>query len=141
MIMSTTVRMEQVQAMEPVLTKRILVATLFGLAMGGVCATAAFSAGILKFTSVTLIWVLLNRTVMGAVIGTSSLRLHWAWNGIVLGLVVGSVFSYYLFMNVPGPLPAINAIANGVFGLIIEFFTTVVFKQPSLARARLLRAS
>jgi hypothetical protein len=139
--MSTTVRMEQVQVMEPVLTKRILVATLFGLAMGGVCATMAFSAGILKFTPLTLIWVLLNRTVMGAVIGTSSLRLPWAWNGIMLGLVVGSVFSYYLFMNVPGPMPAINAIANGVYGLVIEFFTTVVFKQASLARARLVPAS
>jgi hypothetical protein len=133
--------MEQVQVMEPVFTKRILVATLFGLAMGGVCATAAFSAGILKFAPVTLIWVLLNRTVMGAVIGTSSLRLHWAWNGIILGLLAGSVFSFYLLMNVPGPMPAINAIANGVYGLIIEFFTTVVFKQPSLAPARLLRAS
>ena len=139
--MSTTVRMEQVQAMEPVLTKRILVAALLGLAMGGVCATAAFSAGILKFTPVTLIWVLLNRTVMGAVIGTSSLRMHWAWNGIVLGLVAGSVFSYYLFMNVPGPLPAVNAMANGVYGLIIEFFTTVVFKQPSLVQSRVLRAA
>jgi len=101
----------------------------------------AFSAGILKFTPLTLIWVLLNRTVMGAVIGTSSLRLPWAWNGIMLGLVVGSVFSYYLFMNVPGPMPAINAIANGVYGLVIEFFTTVVFKQASLARARLVPAS
>jgi hypothetical protein len=109
--------------------------------MGGLCASAAFSLGILKFTPVALVWVLLNRTVMGAVIGTSSLRLHWAWNGIVLGMAVGSVFAFYLFMNVPGVLPAMNAIADGVLGLIIEFFTTVVFKQPSLARARLLRAA
>ncbi len=136
--MSTAVRMEQVMA--PALPKRVLVATLFGLAMGGLCASGAFSAGILKFTPVMLIWVLLNRTVMGAVIGISSLRLHWAWNGIVLGLMVGSVFSFYLFMNVPGPLPAINAMVNGVFGLIIEFFTTIVFRQPRLAQSR-LRAS
>jgi hypothetical protein len=129
------------QVMEPALTNRIFVATLFGLAMGGLCASAAFSMGILKFTPVMLIWVLLNRAVMGFAIGISSLRLHWAWNGVVLGLVVGSVFSYYLFMNVPGPLPAMNAMVNGLFGLIIEFFTTVVFKQPRLGQARMRRAS
>jgi hypothetical protein len=120
---------------------RIVVATIFGLAMGGLCATAAFSNGILKFTPITLVWVLLNRAVMGAMIGVSGLRLHWAWNGIVIGLVVGSLFSYYLFMNVPGPLPAINAIVNGVFGLIIEFFTTVVFKQRAFVALPAMRAA
>jgi hypothetical protein len=30
----------------------------------------------------------------------------------------------------------VNAIVNGVFGLIIEFFTTVVFKQPAPAAPR-----
>ncbi len=97
--------------------------------------------GILKFTPMMLGWVLLNRTVMGAAIGISGLKVHWAWNGIVIGLVTGSVFSYYLFMNVAGPLPAINAMVNGVFGLLIEFFTTVVFKQPSLAMTRAKRAA
>ena len=137
--MSTSGMMERVA--ETSVMKRILVAAFFGLVMGGICATAAFSAGILKFTSVALVWVLLNRTVMGAVIGMSGLRLHWAWNGILIGLLVGSVFSYYLFMNVPGPLPAMNAVANGIFGLIIEFFTTVVFKQPPLGFSRAARTA
>lgn len=115
--------------------KRIVVATFFGLVMGGVCATAAFSAGFLKFTPVNLVWVLLNRGVMGFAIGISGLKLHWAWNGVIMGLVVGAIFSYFLFMNVgPGTVPVGNALANGVFGLIIEFFTTVVFKQPAPAR-------
>lgn len=126
---------------EPAPMKRILVATLLGLAMGGLCATAAFSAGILKFTPITLAWVLLNRTVMGAAIGMSGLRLHWPWNGFVIGVVVGSVFSFYLFMNVPGPLFAINAVVNGFYGLIIEFFATVVFKLPSFGASRAMRAA
>ena len=129
------------QAAEAASAKRILVASLFGLAMGGVCASTAFSAGILKYSPVVLAWVLLNRTVMGAVIGVSGLRLHWSLNGIVLGVVAGSVFSFYLFMNVPGPLPAMNLAANGIFGLIIEFFTTVVFRLPSPGRPRALRAA
>jgi hypothetical protein len=97
----------------------------------------AFSGGFLKFTAVNLVWILLNRAVMGFAIGTSGLKLRWAWNGIVMGLVVGSIFSYFLFMNLgPVMLPPVNALANGVFGLVIEFFTTVVFKQPAVAAPR-----
>jgi hypothetical protein len=68
---------------------------------------------------------------MGFAIGASGLNLRWAWNGIFLGIAVGSIFSYYMFMtNGPGPLLVVNFFVNGLFGLIIEFFTTVVFKQP-----------
>jgi hypothetical protein len=117
--------------------KRIMIATLFGLLAGGVCASAAFSGGFLKFTAVNLVWILLNRAVMGFAIGVSGLKLRWAWNGIIMGVVVGSIFSYFLFMNLgPVMLPPVNALANGLFGLMIEFFTTVVFKQPALAAPR-----
>jgi hypothetical protein len=107
------------------------------LAAGVLCATAAFSGALLKFTAVNLVWILLNRAVMGFAIGTSGLKLRWAWNGILMGLVVGCIFSYSLFMNVGlGVLPLVNALVNGIFGLMIEFFTTVVFKQPGLAAPR-----
>jgi len=90
----------------------------------------------MKFSIIALVWVLLNRAVMGFAIGVSRLKLHWAWNGIFMGLAVGSIFSYSLFMNGGlGILPLINFFVNGLFGLMIEFFTTKVFKQPSLARA------
>jgi hypothetical protein len=115
--------------------KRIAIAVLFGLVAGSICATGLFYGGILKFSIATLIWVLLNRAVMGFAIGVSGLKLRWAWNGIVMGLVVGSIFSYFLYMNVGmGMLPLMNFFVNGLFGLMIEFFTTVVFKQPSPAR-------
>jgi hypothetical protein len=116
--------------------KRITIATLFGLVAGGICATLMFSSGILKFTGVSLVWILLNRAVMGFVIGASALKLRWAWNGTALGLVVGSIFSYFLYMNVGGMLPLISPIGNAIFGLMIEFFTTVVFKQPAFGSAR-----
>jgi hypothetical protein len=117
--------------------KRIAIAIFFGLCAGVLCATGAFAAGILKFSITTLLFVLLNRAVMGFAIGVSGLKLHWAWNGIVIGMAVGSIFSYFLFMNVGvSILPAVNFFVNGLFGLGIEFFTTVVFKQPSPASAR-----
>ena len=118
--------------------KRILIATLFGLVAGVLCVTATFAGHLLKLTAVTLVWILLNRTVMGFAIGASALKLHWAWNGIVMGLVVGEIFSYFLFMNLGVKWLLLAPIGNAIFGLMIEFFTTVVFKQPAVARARVM---
>src|SRR5271157_156760 len=122
--------------------KRIIIAVFFGVVAGVLCAAAGIHGGFLKFTAINVVWVLLNRAVMGFAIGTSGLKLHWAWNGIVMGLVVGSIFSYFLFMNMGlGTLPLGNLlIGNPIFGLMIEFFTTVVFKQPALAASREMRA-
>jgi len=111
--------------------KRIVIATLFGLVAGVLCAAGAFYGHLLKFSVVTLVFVLLNRAVMGFAIGVSGLKLRWAWNGIFMGMAVGSIFSYFMFMtNGAGPLPVVNFFVNGLFGLMIEFFTTVVFKLP-----------
>lgn len=119
--------------------KRITIATLFGLVAGAICASVMFSSGILKFTTVTLLWILLNRAVMGFAIGASALKLRWAWNGIAMGLIVGSIFSYFLYMNVGGMMPLVSPIGNAIFGLLIEFFTTVVFKQPAFAPAPVVK--
>src|ERR1700752_5264715 len=117
--------------------KRIMIAILFGLVAGLICASGAFLGHILKFSAITLIWVLLNRAVMGFAIGISGLKVHWAWNGAIVGLVAGSIFSYSLFMDLgPVLLPAVNFFVNALFGLMIEFFTTKVFKQPAAFVAR-----
>jgi len=46
---------------------RILVATLMGVVMGIICASVVSAAHLLTLTTVTLIWILLNRTIMGFV--------------------------------------------------------------------------
>jgi hypothetical protein len=117
--------------------KRIVVAIFFGLVAGAICASGAFYGHLLKFSLVTLLFILLNRAVMGFAIGASGLKLPWAWNGILMGIAIGSIFSYFMFLtNGPGPLPVVNFFVNGLFGLMIEFFTTVVFKQPAVAVRR-----
>lgn len=104
--------------------------------MGVLCWSLLISAGILKFTVATLIFVLLNRALMGFAIGASGLRLHWAWNGIVMGMAVGSVFSYFLFLSTGAwMLAAMNFFVNGLFGLLIEFLTTKPFRLPVPAHA------
>ena len=121
---------------------RIITATFFALVAGAICASGAFYGHLLKFSVASLIWILLNRAVMGFVIGASGLKLHWAWNGILIGVVVGSIFSYFLFMTLgPGIVPPVNAVVNGVFGLIIEFFTTKVCKQPAFPPVRKLESA
>ena len=113
--------------------KRITIATLFGVVAGALCATISFSSGILSFTAVNLVWILLNRTVMGFAIGISGLKLHWAWHGILMGVVVGSIFSYFLYMH-GMKMAVLTPIGNAIFGLMIEFFTTVVFRAPALRK-------
>lgn len=113
--------------------KRITISILFGLVAGLICASGAFYGHILKFSVVALLWILLNRAVMGFAIGISGLRVHWAWNGAIVGLVVGSIFSYSLFMNAGLVQIALgNFCVNALFGLMIEFFTTKVCKQRAL---------
>ena len=121
--------------------KRIIIAVFFGVIAGVLCAAASIHMGILKLTAINVVWVLLNRAVMGFAIGTSGLKLHWAWNGMLMGLVVGAIFSYSLFMNMGlGTLPIVNLlVGNPIFGLMIEFFTSVVFKQSSPAAARVTK--
>jgi hypothetical protein len=114
--------------------KRIVVAILFGLLAGCICAGGGIAAGIFKLTAINVIWVLLNRGVMGFAIGISGLKLHWAWNGVIVGLAVGAIFSYWMFMATGlRLLPVVNFFVNGFFGLLIEFFTSKVFKLPSAA--------
>ena len=103
-----------------------------GRSCGAAGVEAVTGARVLEYSATTLLFILLNRTVMGFAIGASGLRLRWAWNGVVVGLVVGSISSYFLFKRVgEGTLWLVNFFVNGVFGSGIELFTTVVFKQKA----------
>ncbi len=113
--------------------KRMVIATACGLVAGILCVSAGSALG-LNLTPRSVGWALLNRTLLGFVIGISALRLHWAWHGCLMGLLVGSLFSYSAWMF-EGPVWLVAGLLAGsiVFGLLIELFTTVVFKQPQAA--------
>jgi hypothetical protein len=115
--------------------KRLGIATACGVVAGLLCVSAGAMLG-LKVTPIFFGWAMLNRTLLGFVIGISALRFHWALHGSVMGLLVGSLFSYSLWM-LGDPAWTIAAVLAGsiIFGVLIEFFTTVVFKQPQQASA------
>jgi hypothetical protein len=72
--------------------------------------------------------LLSHRTLPGFVIGISSLRWHWTLYGILLGLIVG-IPDVHFFNMVRGELSnGLCFLFGAVRGLMIEFFTSVVFK-------------
>ncbi len=115
--------------------KRILIATALGVCAGIVCALLGRSLGV-KLTAGSFGWIMLNRTLLGFVIGISSLRMHWALHGGLIAVLVGSLFSYSAFMSGTPPLFAGGVLLGSiVFGVLIEFLTTVVFKLPAVSQA------
>lgn len=117
--------------------KRMVIATACGVVAGLVCVSIGALIG-LKITPAGFGWALLNRTLLGFVIGISAIRLHWAWHGALMGVLVGSLFSYSAWLA-GGPAWLIFGLLGGsmVFGLGIDFFTTVIFKQPQQRPAAL----
>ena len=106
-------------------TKRIIIATIFGLITGILCYLGGKYYADVEFTTGIALSTILNRTLIGFVIGISLFKLNWALHGILMGIIVGLPFS-------------IVAIGQGdfwtllifsiIWGFIIELFTTLVFK-------------
>ena len=109
---------------------RILVATLCGFIAGIFCYLSGVILIPIEHDLMLFIWVIVNRTLLGFVIGISILKVHWALNGLIVGLTVGLVFPLNAIM-IGKELPLIiSAYVMGIiYGILIEFFTSVVFKQ------------
>lgn len=112
-------------------TKRVLIATLFGLIFGFVCWGLAFMGG--ETTWYLALSIIVSRTVMGFAIGLSAWRLGWWLHGILLGAIFSVPMGISGFFT---PEKAwfifIWSIVMGViYGFLIELFTTVVFKAKA----------
>ncbi len=111
--------------------KRVFIATLMGVVSGLICAGFASTGGPLSFP--LFMNILTGRVLIGFVIGISALRIHWAINGPLMGLIVGIPAAFGGMMaDVEGFTPASMFIATLVMGVIygflIEFVTSVIFK-------------
>jgi len=108
-------------------TSRILTTTLLGLVFGIICMLLS------RYTAEIAFWplgvsYLLHHTVMGFVIGASSLKMNWAAHGVLWGALFG------LFLAISGigtyPEPWALFVLPVVWGFLIELLATKAFKQP-----------
>ena len=110
--------------------KRIIIVTIFGFIAGLFCYFGAISLN-LEVDALRFIFIIVNRMLIGFVIGISALKIKWPLHGIIIGEIVGLPFVLYDIMIGESATVVIGVlIASALFGLMIEFFTSVVFKAP-----------
>jgi hypothetical protein len=115
------------------MTKRIIIATLTGVLMGIFCWQGGVILGLLENPpEIHIANIIAHRALMGFVIGISALRMNWAAHGIIVGSVVGSVFTLFdAYVGMPTwVLWGMLLPGNAAYGLIIEFVTTKLFRAP-----------
>ena len=110
-------------------SKRLTVAVVFGFLMGLSCYMSAAIIFDMTFDTAETINIFVNRMLIGFVIGISILKMNWYSHGLLIGLIVGLPFLLYDYITGKDILIIIGvAILNPVYGLLIEFFTSKVFK-------------
>ena len=112
--------------------KRFWIALIFGVITGLICAFISMSGAAAEQKTMVFLSALLNRALIGFVIGISAWKLGWALHGIIVGLIVTLAMSFPLIWV---PEAGFNVflmytIGGIVWGFIIELFTTIIFKAP-----------
>jgi hypothetical protein len=116
-------------------TKRVFIATVFGIIAGIICnfLGGLYTEG--EITTMLYIYTLANRALIGFVIGISAYKIHWTPHGILMGLIVSIPFTIGTLLgevavafSLIGIL--ITLMLNAAYGFMIELFTSVVFKTP-----------
>jgi hypothetical protein len=108
--------------------RRVIIATSWGFVAGVLCyVLGRYWLGI-DISLTYLLLLLSHRMLLGFVIGISALRWHWALHGIVLGLIVGIPDYHFRYMILGNLNSGIYFLFGPIWGLMIEFFTSVVFK-------------
>jgi len=101
--------------------RRTIVTTILGFIAGFICYWA--SRKTVVYTTPMMWSVILNRTLLGFILGISGLK----WNYVIHGLVIGAIAS------IPLAVPAFISsaaggwlilIAGAIYGLIIELITS-----------------
>jgi hypothetical protein len=120
------------------ISKRLLIATLFGIISGFICTWLASSGGN-QLGLMLALNIILGRTMIGVAIGISNLKLkHWAIHGAVMGFVFGlpSAFGSVLGPETPEfphTMMFIWTFVMGIiYGVFIEFFTSFVFRAKQV---------
>jgi len=115
-------------------TKRLFIATLFGLVFGFVCFGMA-SSGNNDVSNLLAINIILGRTLIGFGIGISRFSLkHWSLHGLIMGLIFSLPAGFGAMLAPENPefshtmMFAATVVMGVIYGFLIELITTVVFR-------------
>ena len=109
--------------------KRIIIATLSGVLVGFICYYLGLYFEVIEKDLTIFFWIMINRITLGFVIGISILKMDWALHGAIIGAIMGIIFTYYIYMVTSAwELIIASFIINILFGMTIDFITSVVFK-------------
>ncbi len=120
-------------------TKRCIIATLMGFATGFIClAFASSGPGVLP--AAVAYQLVLSRALAGFTIGISVFKMgHWSIHGAVIGAVFSLPLAFSGLMAPDNPqfdnstMFAMTIIMGLIYGILIEFVTSVLFKAKMQA--------
>lgn len=113
---------------------KVILATILGFGFGIVCLLLAKSGG--NPVAPAMAWaIILNRALIGFVIGISAWKIHFIPHGLLMGVFVSlspalaalPTMGYNIFIG--------TLIMGAVYGLIINFVISLVFQEKKKATA------
>lgn len=117
-------------------TKRLIIATIMGVLCGLICFVLA-SSGSTALPTAVAYQIILSRALAGFAIGISIFKMgHWTIHGAVIGLLFSLPLAVNGFMAPENPeythssMFIATLVMGVIYGLLIEFVTTVLFKAP-----------
>jgi hypothetical protein len=117
--------------------KRLVVSTIFGFVGGIICYLGGKYGLKDDISTAMVLYILVNRALIGFVIGISPFRMRWALHGLLMGLIVGVPFTAGCLLEESNLETAIAALILGaLYGLMIEFFTSIVFRARPMRLSR-----
>jgi hypothetical protein len=117
--------------------KRLVVSTIFGFVAGIICYLGGKYGLKDDISTAMVLYILVNRALIGFVIGISPFRMRWALHGLLMGLIVGVPFTAGCLLEESNLETAIAALILGaLYGLMIEFFTSIVFRARPMRLSR-----
>ena len=115
-------------------TKRLIIATLLGLAFGFVCYGMA-SSGQNEISTLLAINIILGRMLIGFGIGISRFPFkHWTFHGLIMGLIFSLPAGFGAMLGPENSefdhtmMFTATVVMGMIYGVLIELITTVLFK-------------
>jgi len=113
---------------------KVSLATILGFVCGIICLFLAKSGG--NQVPTAMAWaIILNRALIGFVIGISAWKIHFIPHGLLIGVFVSlspalaslATMGYNIFIG--------TLIMGAIYGLVINLVISVVFKEKKEATA------